>query len=561
MQLGKIGTFGCLFFVCSMVYATGLSSPFLLDDFANIPQAVSSGFHDLLFRAMTNDSGVLPRAIPQLSFAMQSLVSLGSYLSHSLNLVLHLLTGWVVYSFAKRVHKPSAVLVCAIFLLHPLFVSTVLYGVGRITQFVTLFMLLTLINYIDWREGKAHGFWVCFYFVLALLSKENAVVVLPIMWLWEYLHNNKNHLPILGLLIAGALIGFSSMLEPGEYIRHGFGPIERLWLEGGAMLHYLDWIVKPWFSNLTFYHDNLINMSDVWCATGWVTMAALTAIVFASKIPVVVRFGVGLYLIGHSLEASIVPLEIAFEHRNYFPAIGLFIALSYYLHCYRASIVIPVVLATLTFVRVDGFANGFASESLANAPNSARAYLALAKDQQPEVAFGLAEMAKEHTFDQAGVTFYQWQLLCERLHPKRIQEGLENSKGIITAFGASSISGYLSAVAAGQCPIDASTLSELETNLENNPTVADNARTLLNWRLAQAWGHLGEIDRMHTSFGRALFSKNSQFVWLNYLQTLYSLNDPDFEKMLESYQSRFWIAPSAKYIKEDDANPDNSSTQ
>ena len=38
-------------------------------------------------------------------------------------------------------------------------------------------------------------------------------------------------------------------------------------------------------------------------------------------------FGLAWFLLGHSLESTFIPLEIAHEHRNYLPALGLLFSL------------------------------------------------------------------------------------------------------------------------------------------------------------------------------------------------------------------------------------------
>ena len=42
-------------------------------------------------------------------------------------------------------------------------------------------------------------------------------------------------------------------------------------------------------------------------------------------------FGLLWYLVGHSLESSLLSLELVFEHRNYVPSFGILFAGAYYL--------------------------------------------------------------------------------------------------------------------------------------------------------------------------------------------------------------------------------------
>ena len=36
-------------------------------------------------------------------------------------------------------------------------------------------------------------------------------------------------------------------------------------------------------------------------------------------------FGIAWFLVGHSIESTVFSLELYFEHRNYFPGVGLFL--------------------------------------------------------------------------------------------------------------------------------------------------------------------------------------------------------------------------------------------
>ena len=45
-----------------------------------------------------------------------------------------------------------------------------------------------------------------------------------------------------------------------------------------------------------------------------------------------IAFGLGWFFIGHIIESTVLPLELFFPHRNYLPAIGLYVALAYGAH-------------------------------------------------------------------------------------------------------------------------------------------------------------------------------------------------------------------------------------
>ncbi|MDD3651849.1 MAG: hypothetical protein PHC73_10240, partial [Immundisolibacter sp.] len=61
--------------------------------------------------------------------------------------------------------------------------------------------------------------------------------------------------------------------------------------------------------------------------TGWL-LAALAALLLRRRAPVL-AFGIAWFVAGHALESTVVPLEIAHEHRNYLPSFGPLFAAVY----------------------------------------------------------------------------------------------------------------------------------------------------------------------------------------------------------------------------------------
>jgi hypothetical protein len=56
----------------------------------------------------------------------------------------------------------------------------------------------------------------------------------------------------------------------------------------------------------------------------------ILSILWRKRFPIV-AFAVLWFLVGHSLESTVFPLEIIHEHRNYLPALGPLLALTYLL--------------------------------------------------------------------------------------------------------------------------------------------------------------------------------------------------------------------------------------
>jgi hypothetical protein len=107
---------------------------------------------------------------------------------------------------------------------------------------------------------------------------------------------------------------------------------QRLLTEGRVMVDYLRWIVLPVPDALSLYHDD-IRVSTGWfspwtTAASWALLAALlaSALVWMRRAPLW-SLGVLWWFTGQSLLSTFVPLELVYEHRNYLPSWGVFVAL------------------------------------------------------------------------------------------------------------------------------------------------------------------------------------------------------------------------------------------
>jgi hypothetical protein len=125
-------------------------------------------------------------------------------------------------------------------------------------------------------------------------------------------------------------IGFS-WLEAGYSVRD-FSLYERLLTEARVLWFYLGQIVLPNNESFALYLDWLQ------ISRGWFEPKTTVLAVFAWFVAICLAiryrhhqqalvFGLVWFLLGHSMESSFIPLEIAHEHRNYLPALGVVIAI------------------------------------------------------------------------------------------------------------------------------------------------------------------------------------------------------------------------------------------
>ena len=153
--------------------------------------------------SLADNSGPLGRTVSMATFVIEKLYfDEGIPGNKRVNILLHIAIGglliWLFSLLFRQQGVPNykglALVLAAIWLLHPLLVSTVLYVVQRMAMLATFFMLLSAISYVYWRRRGADESWhlmglvpVFVFLVLGLLCKENAIVIIPILLLMELL--------------------------------------------------------------------------------------------------------------------------------------------------------------------------------------------------------------------------------------------------------------------------------------------------------------------------------------------------------------------------------------
>lgn len=356
----------------SAVYLQGLHGGFLFDDFPNIVENSSIHLESLSLSGLMAslagaNAGPLGRPVSVLSFALTHLhFGLDPYAFKAINLAIHVLTGllagWVVHLLLRetavsqvsdKAGKYLPLWVAAAWALHPIHYVAINMAVQRMTLLAALFTLLALIAHLKALElGRSRWSalaWGVFAWAvcwpLATLSKETGLL-LPLYVILIYcfsqraghaMNRRDKHLPLfMGgalLLVAAGMywrIGFA-WLEAGYSVRD-FTLSERLLTQTRVLWFYLGQILLPNHESFALYLDWFpvsrgwfSPYSTMFAVCAW-AVAIGAAVLYRRRHPAV-AFGLAWFLLGHSLESTFIPLEIAHEHRNYLPALGPLIAL------------------------------------------------------------------------------------------------------------------------------------------------------------------------------------------------------------------------------------------
>ncbi|NII11443.1 hypothetical protein HBF24_12250 [Oleiagrimonas sp. C23AA] len=248
-----------------------------------------------------------------------------------------------------------AALIAAGWMLLPINITAVLYVVQRMESLANLFVLLGLIGYVAGRmrmlSGRTGGFALSCVSLIAgtgigALAKETAVMLPLYAALIEWVMFRGCHATkpgtdrrILGLftvilflpLALGLAWQIPKVLNPADWATRDFTLGERLLSEARIVLDYMMWTFLPTPHALSFYHDNFTisqNLLHPWTTLPSVLgiLALLVgAIALRKRLPLV-SLGLLLFFGCHLLTGTILPLELIYEHRNYFASFGLLLA-------------------------------------------------------------------------------------------------------------------------------------------------------------------------------------------------------------------------------------------
>lgn len=484
--------------LCALLYWNGLNGPFILDDFANIFPAIPSEYTPaaVVSKILNNQSGDFGRAVSMSSFIFTGyLHGLDPWAFKYHNLLLHLANGFVLFLLARRLGQVKqfdeekslcfALLVSSIWMLMPIQVSTVLYPVQRMAQLSSFFVMLTLLAFLHARACLSSLLKTINYFfviptliLFAALSKENGVLVFPILALISaYLSRepstklDKWAVIILAIVpCSSALIALPFVLE--RYLDYGsrdFTLEQRLLTQVDLVFVYLKAIVVPNLRDLSLLMDDFPVRKHVDLA--WlIKLVSIILLLAYSAFGLFKRhlaaLGIAFFFAAHLMESTILPLEIAFEHRNYLPSVGIAIVLSAVFVSIGSKLGITVsvtyicFLGTLLLFRADSWSTEekLYATQVKNRPDSIRARIILSnyllEIGLPNQALGHIEYIRAKNRDYTGLYLSEMVIRCETSAPdaayvQAVLESFERSK--LDVYGLQGLTVLVSKKLAGAC--------------------------------------------------------------------------------------------------------------
>lgn len=357
-------------FVLALVACLALSwpaihGPFLFDDFPNLEHLNKLGGRlewNSLLSYVSQFAGASGRPLSFLSFLLNDLAWPSSPESFKLtNLFLHLLGGVLVFGLARSLARLkldrgradlAACLTMAAWLLHPMQLSTSMLVVQRMTQLAAIFSFASLWTYVALlKSPRSHKRSLTAITslgagtILAFLCKETGALV-PLLAMvvnttllrdsLKEFQTADRRIVLWGtvapnlILVAAVVWKWNSLTN---FAIRDFSLYERLLTQARVLVDYAHRILIPAIQGLGIYHDDFVVSRGI--LDPWTTGPAIAFVIGTIFLAVAMRkratvfaFGVLWFAAGHLLESTVFPLEIYFEHRNYLPMFGIFLALA-----------------------------------------------------------------------------------------------------------------------------------------------------------------------------------------------------------------------------------------
>jgi hypothetical protein len=373
---------GCLLLALAAaagVYIPGLHGGYTYDDVSFVlgnsrMQVTTTDLRDWAMALFSFPGGVHQgRWLGMLSFAANHyFTGLDPFWFKLTNLAIHLLNGLLVFLALRALFRLrracagseavparfneglAAAAIAALWLVLPINLTGVLYVSQRLESLSSTFVFLGLWWYLDarlayWRGGRGMlALWLPLLLCtgVGVLVKESAALLPLYAGCAEFVVARGRrgdgrrsrgiailYACLLALPLVAGLAWLASWMFGAETYTRPFTTWQRLLSESRVLVDYMHWTLAPNLDTLTLYHDDIHASkglfdppSTIACVAGLLGFLAL-AFWQRTRRPL---FAVGVlwFFAGHLLTGTIIPLLLAFEHRNYFPSVGLLLAVA-----------------------------------------------------------------------------------------------------------------------------------------------------------------------------------------------------------------------------------------
>lgn len=417
----------------ALAYWPGRNGGFVFDDYPNIVN--NSALHvtqpvwqDWVAATMSSPARSLPRPLAMLTFAINHyFTGLDPVPMKLTNVAIHLLNTLLVFGLIRSLIRTctqslpahssrpewAALFVAGCWALHPINVMAVLLVVQRMESLSHTFVFAGLWLYLlgRLRQRRGEGGWLLIvlglipFTALGVLVKESAALLplyafcLELCVLRFQTAQQRFDRRLLTLfvfvLFLPAVLAVIWLLPPalgsGAFASRDFTLVERLMTEPRVIFDYFQWTVLPDLADLSLYHDDyavsrgLLDPPATLIAIIGLPIVIAAALLIRRRRPLA-SLGLLWFFGAQVLTATFIPLELVFEHRNYFASVGICLLFADLLFLaptvatarrIGATLAFSAVLACagITYLRTSEWSNAvsFAVSEVAKHPQSPRA--------------------------------------------------------------------------------------------------------------------------------------------------------------------------------------------
>ncbi len=354
------------------VYANTFHASWHFDDETNILENKRIHLTELNWKNIKNTffaslggTGEIYRPVACFTLAINHYLGKNRVLGyHVFNLAVHFIASIFLFLFIyqtlnlpllKARYGPNAyfiALLATIFwAVNPIQTQAITYIVQRMASMAGMFYIMAMHFYLKARTAEKNPSKAGFYFIciicgfLAIGSKENAAMFPISILIFDLFliqgitkKNIKKNSVILLAMILIPLIAALTLKGPSVFdLKHlissfshrSFTLVERLLTEPRVILFYISLLFYPMSYRLCIAHNispshSLIDPPTTLLAILFILTVLAIAAIKAKKWPLV-SYCILFFFLNHFIEASVFPLELVFEHRNYIPSMLIFV--------------------------------------------------------------------------------------------------------------------------------------------------------------------------------------------------------------------------------------------
>ena len=310
-----------------------ITNPYLRDFSAKGIGAIFTSFYEYNYHPLTTFTWLIE----------YSLFGLDPGVYHVVNVCLHLCSTWLVYRLAQRLSGKEnvALIVAALFALHPLHVESVAWVSERKGLLSGLFYFMALIAYVRYADGsRRKDLLLAFVWFLLACASKSAAVTLPLAMLAiDWYRGRKitstlaEKIPFFLVSVLFGVLAILSQKAGGSMtdLLPQYGLVNRIFLFTGGLAFYFVKLVVPYPLSAIHFFPDVSGAAFPWYF--YVSVPLLAAIGWGAwkmrSGAHEVRFGILFFLAAMAVMLQLLPVGGAYaaERYTYVSYFGLFYAI------------------------------------------------------------------------------------------------------------------------------------------------------------------------------------------------------------------------------------------